>query len=91
MNIGQRLKEERSLKGLSQQALADAVGIKQSAISQLEKGVSQKTSYVAAIAAKLGVSALWLETGKGPRYPDMPNVEPAPDTQGVISWVTAGK
>jgi hypothetical protein len=34
MNIGRRLKEERNLKGLSQQQLADAVGIKQSAISQ---------------------------------------------------------
>jgi transcriptional regulator with XRE-family HTH domain len=40
MNIGRRLKEERNLKGLSQQQLADAVGIKQSAISQLESGAS---------------------------------------------------
>lgn len=57
MNIGRRLKEERNLKGLSQQQLADAVGIKQSAISQLESGASQKTTYAAAIAAKLGVHA----------------------------------
>lgn len=70
MNIGRRLKEERNLKGLSQQQLADAVGIKQSAISQLESGASQKTTYVAAIAAKLGVNALWLETGLGPKYPN---------------------
>lgn len=70
MNIGRRLKEERNLKGLSQQQLADAVGIKQSAISQLESGASQKTTYAAAIAAKLGVNALWLETGLGPKYPD---------------------
>lgn len=27
MNIGRRLKEERNLKGLSQQQLADAVGL----------------------------------------------------------------
>jgi phage repressor protein C with HTH and peptisase S24 domain len=67
MNIGRRLKEERNLKGLSQQQLADAVGIKQSAISQLESGASQKTTYAAAIAAKLGVNALWLETGRGPK------------------------
>lgn len=65
MNIGRRLKEEINLKGLSQQQLADAVGIKQSAISQLESGASQKTTYAAAIAAKLGVNALWLETGRG--------------------------
>lgn len=71
MNIGRRLKEERNLKGLSQQQLADAVGIKQSAISQLESGASQKTTYAAAIAAKLGVNALWLETGRGPKYPEV--------------------
>lgn len=57
MNIGRRLKEERNLKGLSQQQLADAVGIKQSAISQLESGASQKTTYAAAIAAKLGLTS----------------------------------
>lgn len=71
MNIGRRLKEERNLKGLSQQQLADAVGIKQSAISQLESGASQKTTYAAAIAAKRGVNALWLETGRGPKYPEV--------------------
>ena len=70
MNIGQRIKERRKELDISQQQLADAVGIKQSAISQLESGTSQKTAYVAAIAAKLGVNALWLQDGKGPKQSD---------------------
>lgn len=81
MNIGQRIKERRNEMGISQQQLANAVGIQQSAISQLEKGSSQKTSYVAAIADKLGVNALWLETGKGPKYPENANKD---DPLGLI-------
>ena len=94
MTTGERIKEARLAKGLSQKALAEDVGITQPSLSQLENGESKSTSYTAAIAAKLGVNALWLETGKGPKHPDTPNIEPAPDIQGqvpVISWVTAGK
>ena len=94
MSIGTRIKEARSEKGLSQKALADAVGMRQPTLSALESGKTQGTSLIATFAAKLGVNALWLETGKGPKYPDTSNIEPAPDIQGqvpVISWVTAGK
>ncbi|ASU84770.1 DNA-binding protein [Nocardiopsis gilva YIM 90087] len=36
--IGERVRESRSVAGLSQQALADAVGLERSMISKLEKG-----------------------------------------------------
>lgn len=85
MNIGQRLKKERNLKKLTQRQLADAVGIKQSAISQLESGTSQKTTYAAAIAAKLGVNALWLETGRGPKYPEVSELQsPSEDEYSLV-------
>lgn len=71
MNIGRRLKEERNLKGLSQQQLADAVGMQQPTLSALESGKTQSTSLIASFASKLGVNALWLETGRGPKYPEV--------------------
>ena len=94
MAIGDRIKEARLAKGLSQKALADAIGIKQPTLSALESGKAKGTSNIATFASKLGVNALWLETGRGSKYPDSPNTEQAPDIQGlvpVISWVTAGK
>lgn len=70
MSIGMRIKEARKEKGLSQQALAKAVGMQQPTLSALESGKTQSTSLIASFASKLGVNALWLETGLGPKYPD---------------------
>jgi len=67
MSIGKRVREARKDAGLTQQQLAAKVGIKQSTLSELENGESAGTGYVASMAAALGVSPLWLETGKGPR------------------------
>lgn len=53
---------------MSQKALADAVGIKQPTLSELETGESKGTTNSAVFAAALGVNALWLETGKGSKY-----------------------
>jgi transcriptional regulator with XRE-family HTH domain len=52
---------------MSQKALADKIGIKQPSLSQLESGESHRTTYISRIATELGVNALWLETGRGPR------------------------
>lgn len=41
----------------------------QASLSELETGESQGTTLVATIAAALGVSALWLETGRGNMLP----------------------
>lgn len=68
MSIGMRIKEARKEKGLSQQALAKAVGMRQPTLSALESGKTQSTSLIASFASKLGVNALWLETGRGPKY-----------------------
>ena len=65
MSIGTRIKEARKDAKLSQQKLADKVGIKQSTISELETGESAGTTMLATFASILGVNALWLETGKG--------------------------
>jgi len=50
---------------MSQEVLAKRTGLSQSSLSDLETGKSAGTTYVATLAAALGVSALWLETGRG--------------------------
>jgi phage repressor protein C with HTH and peptisase S24 domain len=70
MSIGTRLKQARKVVNLTQVELATRSGLKQSTISDLEVGKSQGTTYVASLAAALGVNPLWLETGKGSMGPD---------------------
>jgi transcriptional regulator with XRE-family HTH domain len=65
MSIGQRIRAARKNAKLTQAELAAKVGMKQGSLSELETGESTGTTLVASIAAALGVSALWLETGKG--------------------------
>lgn len=67
MTIGQRLKQVRKERGLTQVELAARVGMKQSTLSDLELGKSAGTTNLAVVASVLGVNALWLETGRGER------------------------
>lgn len=52
---------------MTQEELSKRSGLKQSSISDLEVGKSQGTTYLATLAAALGVNPMWLETGRGPR------------------------
>ena len=47
-------------------------GVSQSTISDIERGRNAGSTEAAKLAASLGVSALWLTTGKGPRHGDAP-------------------
>lgn len=67
MSIGKRIREVRIQRGLTQAQLAAKVGIAQPTLSELERGDSAGTGNIATFASILGVNALWLETGKGPR------------------------
>jgi phage repressor protein C with HTH and peptisase S24 domain len=66
MSIGNRVRQARKDAKMTQGELASKAGIKQSTISDLELGKSQGSTSVASIATALGVSPLWLETGRGP-------------------------
>lgn len=74
MSIGTRTKQARKAAKMTQAELASRSGLKQSTISDLEVGKSQGTTYLASLAAALGVSALWLETGRG--SPDLKDGKP---------------
>jgi transcriptional regulator with XRE-family HTH domain len=62
--FGERLREARKEKGLSQGALAKIVGVKQPTIAELESE-GKGSSKAALIAKALGVSVLWLSEGRG--------------------------
>lgn len=62
---GDRLKRARKALGISQNALAKIVGIKQATVANLERGKSDSSKHLTALAAACGVSATWLDTGQG--------------------------
>ncbi|GLG82162.1 LexA family protein [Acinetobacter calcoaceticus] len=61
--IGKRLKEARKKAGKSQKDVVEAIGITQSALSQLENGIVSSSSHLPSIAKYLGVDSYWLQTG----------------------------
>ncbi|EYT23591.1 LexA family protein [Acinetobacter sp. 1000160] len=92
-----RLKEARKRAKKSQKDVVAAVGITQSALSQLETGLVNSSSHLPSIAKYLGVDAYWLQTGQGQADPDpfQPehaiNISPVQAKMApVLSWVQAG-
>jgi transcriptional regulator with XRE-family HTH domain len=75
-SIGQRIKDTRTAKGLSQKALGALAGVSQAIISKLETGGNEKTKELVHIAQALAVSPAWLETGKGDPENGAPFVPP---------------
>lgn len=65
MPIGTRIKQAREAKGLSQDALATAVGVTRPAVSQWEDGTAQpRNTKIPKIAAALEVHPHWLQHGE---------------------------
>lgn len=62
--IGARLRFARENKNLSQQALADKVGISQATIQNLESGVSKSSKHLISLAQALDIDPTWLGTGR---------------------------
>ncbi len=65
--IGERLREARKLKRISQVQLATAAGLKQPSISEIESGETKEISgpNLIAVSAALKIRPEWLVTGKG--------------------------
>ena len=62
--IAERIKQIRTDRGMTQGQLADAVGVSQSSIGNIESGVRKRPRELLSIAQALGVSAEWLESGE---------------------------
>ena len=66
MNIGRLIKELRQEKGISQAALANAIGVSQKAIDFWERGVNQpKASYIVLLSDFFEVSCDYLLGNQG--------------------------
>lgn len=65
-SFSDRLKQARQLRGYTQQALARASGLSQSAIASYESGDRDSSRSVRSLANALDVEVDWLETGRGP-------------------------
>ncbi|MBC8949340.1 MULTISPECIES: XRE family transcriptional regulator [Xenorhabdus] len=64
-SLSERLKLARTMAGMSQKNLGNAVGISQAAIQKIEAGLSQTSTKLIEIAKILNVSPDWLSTGDG--------------------------
>lgn len=65
--LAERLIEEREARGLSQPELAAKAKISQSFIGALETGRQKSSAWLPEIAYALGLHAMWLKTGIGPK------------------------
>ena len=93
MNIANRIKERRKILGMTQQALAEAVGVTQNAIHKLEDGTTQKPRNILEIAKILKCQPSWLLFGRDdPDNHKNDNVENSNNSFGyypLISWEQA--
>ncbi|NED64219.1 helix-turn-helix transcriptional regulator [Streptomyces sp. SID10244] len=73
--IGERIKEARRVRGMSRPQLAEAAKIKYPTLAGIENNDQAGTTQLPLIAEALGVSAKWLQTGKGPMEVGLAPVE----------------
>jgi len=83
--IGDRIKQKRTLLGLSQDALAKRVGVARPTLTFWENNEKNPGSnYIVSLAESLGVGAEWLLTGIEPPEPDGQNISIATLKKAVI-------
>lgn len=95
--LGERVARVRGDLGLTQTALAQRIGKRQSVISGIETGARGTRPDIIELAHALGVDAYWLKTGKGHKQgagraltPDQQAIIdawPLLDTDILDSWV----
>lgn len=66
MTLGSRIKETRAAKGWTRRDLVDASGVPYATLAGIENSDQASSTATPQLAAALGVSAVWLATGKGP-------------------------
>jgi len=76
--FAERLQYARTLRGLSQEALARLCGLSQSAISSYENGTRQSPKKLLNLAQILEVDIYWLSRGQG-------DPTPAPGAPGTVA------
>jgi transcriptional regulator with XRE-family HTH domain len=88
MKMGQRIRQARQAKTLTQQQIADRFKISRAAVAQWEGGdTNPGTAKLEGVAEILGVQIEWLTTGRGPM---LSGAESKLFTVPLIDLVTAG-
>jgi phage repressor protein C with HTH and peptisase S24 domain len=85
--FGERLREARRDAKLSQKTLGVKAGVSQTTISDIERGRNAGSTEAAALAAVLGVEALWFSVGKGPKHLTNTDDEPREPTEDEFALV----
>lgn len=85
--VAERIKYARKQAKLTQQALAEACGIKRASVTQWESGSTKslKPENLFAVAKATNIDAKWLATGKGTTQP-----QPQPQESGTTNTVIHG-
>lgn len=78
------------MRGYTQQELARACGLSQSAIGSYETGQRQSSRSVRRLALVLGVSLDWLEMGRSPMEGASLLMEPPPGEPAPSAWPFRG-
>ena len=69
MEIGERIKEARRAKNLTQQAMADAIGLKRNTVATYEMGKAVPSDRtIADICREFDISEEWLRDGTGDMF-----------------------
>jgi SOS-response transcriptional repressor LexA len=87
--FGARVVHRREVLGMSQGELADAVGMKQQGIDNIEHGVVSRPRLLRELARALRTTDAWLlwKEGSENAAPDDLDIKQVP----LVSWVSAGK
>lgn len=64
MTVGQRIKQARKAAGITRTELAERSGVPYPTLAGLENGDQKTSTALPALAQVLGVTALWLSTGR---------------------------
>ena len=88
--IGQRVKARRLEMGLTQVQLARKAGMKQSTLSDLERGRNDSTMELINLASALNCRPEWLRTGKGSKMYGLQDADAPMSTEKIgtpiITW-----
>ena len=85
--MGERVKELRTVLGLSGEKFGEKIGVKRSAISDIERGRNNLSEQnILAICREFNVNEDWLRTGSGEMFKDMTLDEEIISFIGDIQW-----
>jgi hypothetical protein len=88
--MGERVKELRTVLGLSGEKFGEKIGVKRSAISDIERGRNNLSEQnILAICREFNVNEEWLRYGTGEMFKDMTLDEEIISFIGDIQWDTS--